>query len=282
MHAPIKRIRCGAHVRADFTDGILDLNHWQYWRWDSGVEVGLCPEGLRVQGTTQESTRAFSGLCSRQLYPADSVLICEMKVRSDLRQRGRIGAVVHLCNRLVGDDLVTLEIPDNNGEVTFGHHEGRLGWFRWYLDQSGGTSHKWRKGIEPFSPIGTEGQDFIPVRVSYSEPDGILTGHLRRSDNWVALGGPVRMRKVFSAVELKVDAAAEGLKVDVLFRNCRLFPQPARSPVRVYVGTHANPPAPLTDISVELLEPDRDRALSGGATDREGLAELSMDPDAIY
>jgi hypothetical protein len=90
------------------------------------------------------------------------------------------------------------------------------------------------------------------------------------------------MRKVFSAVELKVDAAAEGLKVDVLFRNCRLFPQPARSPVRVYVGTHANPPAPLTDISVELLEPDRDRALSGGATDREGLAELSMDPDAIY
>lgn len=115
LQAPVKRIQRGAFVADALTGQTVDFETWQFWRWDDGVRAEPTSEGLRVVGTTQEERRAFSGLVSRRLYPPDAVLICEVGVRCEMKQAGRLGAVVHLCNRLVGDDIVTLEIPDNNG-----------------------------------------------------------------------------------------------------------------------------------------------------------------------
>ncbi len=282
LQAPVKRIKQGAFVADALTGQTVDFETWQFWRWDGGVKVEPTGEGLRVVGTTQEETRAFSGLVSRQLYPPDAVLICEVGVRCEMKQAGRLGAVVHLCNRLVGDDIVTLEIPDNNGEITFGHFEGRVGWFRWYYDQSRKRSFKWFRGAKPAPLLGNERDSFVPVRVSYSEPERLLHASLLNGDAWMEIGEPVELRKIFSSIELKVDAAAKGLDVDVLFRNCRLFPHPARSPVGVYVGSHSNPPAPMAGVVVELIDAHPDRAVCSGTTDEEGLVELQMDPDSVF
>lgn len=94
------------------------------------------------------------------------------------------------------------------------------------------------------------------------------------------IGEPVALRKIFSSIELKVDAAAKDLAVGVLFRNCRLFPHPARSPVGVYVGSHSNPPVPMAGVTVELAHSDR--AICSGTTDEEGLMELQMGADSVF
>ena len=276
---PLKRIKCGAYVAASFQGEEIDFENWQFWRRDDGVQVENTRQGLRIFGTTQAERRAFSGLVSRKLYPADAVLICELKVCCDMRQAGTWGAVVHLCNRLVGDEIKTLEIPDNNGEITFAHFDGEVGWFRWYNNQTGGTFYKWRRDERPFPPLGIESDSFVTVRVSYSEPESLLSASLLKGDKWIEIGEPVRLKKVFSAIELKVDAQARGLNLDVLFRNCRLFPQPARSPLVLYIGSASKP---MKDVLVQLVDEKLKSVISSGTTDKEGLAQLPMNPDLIY
>jgi len=276
---PLKKIKCGAYVATSFQGEEIDFENWQFWRRDDGVKVESTRQGLRIFGTTEVPKRAFSGLVSRKLYPADAVLVCELKVSCDMRQAGTWGAVVHLCNRLVGDEIRTLEIPDNNGEITFAHFDSQIGWFRWYNDQSGGTFYKWRQGEKPFPPLGIESQSFVTVRVSYSEPESLFTASLLSGNKWIEVGEPVRLRKTFSAIELKLDAQAKGLNLDVLFRNCRLFPQPERAPLVLYIGS---PSKPAHGVFVQLVDENLGQVISSGTTDKEGLAQLSMEPDLIY
>jgi len=276
---PFKRIKCGAYVAQPFAGEEINFENWQFWRRDDGVKVETTPEGLRVYGTTQVPKRAFSGLVSKRLYPADAVLVCEVKVSCDMKQPGTWGAVVHLCNRLVGDEIQTLEIPDNNGEITLAHFAGEMGWFRWYNNQSGGTFYKWRQGEKSFPLLGSENTSFTTVRLSYSEPEALFVASLQSENKWVDIGTPVRLRKTFSAIELKIDAQAKGLKLDVLFRNCRLYPQPQRAPVVFYIG---RAPRPMQDVLVELVDENSGCVISSGSTDEDGLAHLPMKPDLAY
>jgi hypothetical protein len=247
---------------------------------DPAVAVCATARGLLVAGRSSLDRRAFSGLVSRRLYPADAVLICEVQVPMGTEQEGTYGAVVHLCNRLVGDEVKTPEIPDNNGELTFARFGEQVGWFRWYYDQCGDDFYKWRKGATPDSPpLGTEAEAFTTVRVEYSEPESLLSAALLDDGGWRRVGEPVKVRKFFSSVELKVDAQCSDLSVNALFRNCRMFPQPARHPLRVFVGAEDSP---ALDVEVRLLEARGERLLASGRTDEGGLAELALDPGLVF
>lgn len=276
--AKLTKIKSGAYAADPLTGGDINFDEWQFWRGDPAVEVKSTAGGLRVAGTSSVEERAFSGLVSRKLYPADAVLVCEVKVPMSMDQEGVYGTVVHLCNRLVGDDLKTLEIPDNNGEAAFARFEDRVGWFRWYYDQTGGNFFKWRKGAEPLPPMGREAGEFVAVRVAYSATDELLSAALLEGGEWKPVGAAVKLRKFFSSIELKIDAQAEGLALEALFRNCRLFPHPARTPLRLFVGQQD---APARNVPVELLS-EKGAALASGATDGEGLAELLLDPELVF
>ncbi|MCK4299929.1 MAG: hypothetical protein KAX80_10375, partial [Planctomycetes bacterium] len=128
----VRQLRCGAYVADSLCAGALDRSEWQTWLRDPAMKVEPTEEGLLIRGKTSIDKRAFTGLVSRRLYPADAVLVCEMKVPCDLSQPGTFGVVVHLCNRLVGDEVRTLEIPDNNSEITFGRMGQKVGWFHWW------------------------------------------------------------------------------------------------------------------------------------------------------
>jgi hypothetical protein len=276
---PLKRTKCGAYVAQAFAGEKINFEDWQLWRRDDGMQVETTPEGLRVYGTTEVPKRAFSGLVSKKLYPADAVLLCELKICCEMKQPGTWGAVVHLCNRLVGDEIQTLEIPDNNGEITFAHFVDRVGWFRWYNNQSGRSFYKWRQEEKISPPLGSENTTFTTVRLSYCEPEALFVASLQSENKWIEIGTPTRLRKTFSAIELKIDAQAEGMNLDVLFRNCRLYPQPERAPVGLYIG---RPPRPMQDVLVELVDENLGQVISSGTTDEDGIAHLPMKPDLVY
>jgi hypothetical protein len=165
-------------------------------------------------------------------------------------------------------------------EWQFWRFEDRVGWFRWYYDQTGGEFHKWKEGAEPDAPpLGTEAADFVTVRVEDSEPDSLLSAALLDDGGWRRVGEPVRVKKFFSAVELKVDAQRAGLSVNAIFRNCRMYPQPARNPLRAFVGKQD---APLRNAEVQLLEERGEKVLASGKTDDEGLVELTLNPELVF
>ncbi len=274
----VRQLRCGAYVADSLCAGAEDRSEWQTWLHDPAMKVEPTGEGLLIQGKTSIDKRAFTGLVSRRLYPADAVLVCEMKVPCDLSQPGTFGFVVHLCNRLVGDEVRTLEIPDNNSEITFGRMGEKVGWFHWWYDQTGGTFHKWDEDEEPRSPFGDEAERFHTVAVEYDEATRITRALLLTEAGWEQVGRDQRFRKLCSSIELKIDAQRAGLELALLLRNCRLFPHPARTPVTVYVGREATP---ARDAEVQLLD-EHGAELSRGATDEDGIAHLVLPADVCY
>jgi hypothetical protein len=272
-------VHSGAHVVASFVGQPINAHDWQPLHNDPAITVATTNEGLRIEGTTSREEVSFSGLASRHLYPADAELICEVKINCDMAQNGTYGAVVHLCNRLIGDEVRILEIPDNSGELDFGRFEGYTGWFGWYYDQTAGNFYTWQSGIRPRPSLGNEQDGFTTVRVSYSEPDHTLKRFLLHNGVWEPVGEPVVMRKVFSAVELKADAQAQGLDLDFTFRNCRLFPHPARNPVRLYVGAES---APCRSAMVEMVNPDTGTVIAAGIADSHGMVNLPLNPEGLY
>lgn len=166
----VTRLRCGAYVKSAFTGSGIDRSEWQTWRHDPAMKAGPTREGLLIHGTTSVPKRAFTGLVSRRLHPADAVLVCEMRVPCDLSQPGTYGFVVHLCNRLVGDEVRTHQLPDNNSEITFGRMGDKVGWFHWWFDQTGGTFHKWKAEEEPRPPTGRETDRFHTAALTCEEP----------------------------------------------------------------------------------------------------------------
>ena len=273
----VRQLRCGAYLADGLTGTSVDESEWQTWLTDPAMTVEPTEEGVLIHGTTSVDKRAFTGLVSRRLYPADAVLICEMKTPCDLGQEGTYGFVVHLCNRLVGDDVRTLEIPDNNSEITFGRMGERLGWFHWWFDQTGGTFHKWQPE-EPSMPFRSEAKQFHTVAVEYDEPSRTTRAFVMTSVARQQVGRDRCFRKMCSAIELKIDAQRAGLDLALLLRNCRLFPHPARTPVTVYVGREAEP-AP--GAQVQVLVPGSDLP-SAAAADDDGIAHLMFPADACY
>ncbi|KPJ49441.1 MAG: hypothetical protein AMJ38_03320, partial [Dehalococcoidia bacterium DG_22] len=273
----VTRLRSGAYV-ADTLAGETDWAEWQTWLFDPAMTVEATDEGLLIQGTTSLEKRAFTGLVSRRLYPPDAMLICEMKVPCDLTQSGTYGFVVHLCNRLVGDEVRTLQLPDNNSEITFGRMGEKLGWFHWWYDHSGVGFHKWAEEEEPRSPLGDEGQRFQTVAVEYDEPTRTTRAFLLTGGAWEQVGQDRSFRKLCSSIELKIDAQGSGLELALVLRNCRLFPHPARTPVTVYVGKTAQP---ARNAQVQLLDAGG-QPLASGTTDSDGVAELLLPVDACY
>ena len=274
----VVRLRGGAYLADALSAGAPDRSQWQGWLQDPGLRVEPGPQGLLIHGTTTVPKRAFTGLVSRRLYPADAVLVCEMKVPCDLSQPGTYGFVVHLCNRLVGDEVRTHQVPDNNSEITFGRMGDKLGWFHWWFDQTGGTFHKWKGEEESRPPTGRENQQFHTVAVHYDEPTQTTRALLLTEVGWEQVGRDRHLHKLCSAVELKVDAQRAGLELALLLRNCRLYPHPARTPVTVYVGREAEP---ASAARVSLLAPGG-RGLAEARTDADGVAHLLLPTEGCY
>lgn len=274
----VRRLRSGAYVADAFTGGVLDRAEWQLWRLDPAVTVEPTAGGLLISGTTSVDKRAFSGLVSRRLYPADAVLACEVRVPSDLSQPGTYGFVVHLCNRLVGDEVRTLEIPDNNSEIAFGRMGEAVGWFHWWYNQTGGTFYKWQ-AEEPARPaFGDEAERWHTVAVEYDEPTRTSRAWLWTESGWEQVGRDRQFRKLCSSIELKIDAQRTGLTLAFLLRNCRLYPHPARTPVTVYVGGQS---APARAAGVSLLSSEG-KVLAQAEADADGIAHLLLPADACY
>jgi hypothetical protein len=260
------------------TGGTLNRAEWQPWRLDPAVAVEPTAGGLLISGTTSVEKRAFSGLVSRRLSPADAVLACDVRVPSDLSQQGTYGFVVHLCNRLVGDEVRTLEIPDNNSEIAFGRMGERVGWFHWWYDQTGGTFHKWQAEEEARRPFGDEGERWHTVAVEYDEPTRTSRAWLWTDARWEQVGRDRRFRKLCSSIELKIDAQRAGLSLAFLLRNCRLYPHPARTPVTVYVGGQS---APARGATVSLLSGEG-VILGHAQADGDGIAHLLLPAVTCY
>ena len=270
-------VKSGAYLVESFLDDGIDMSKWQFWLMDPSMRIEMGQGFLHIYGKTSVGKRAFTGLTTRQLYPADAMLITEMSMPCKYDQRGTFGFVTHLCNRLLGDEVKTLSIPDNNCEVTFGHMDEKLGWFFWWYNHSGREFHKWVKEEEPLKPFGDEDSAFRTVRLSYDVETRELEGAILDGDGWIRIGRPVRFLKLFSSIELKIDAQAEGLDLDLRVRNCRLFPSPRRNPVKVFVGG----PSPKVGVVVELLDLD-DRPLAKSEVNSDGLAIIHLPPDADF
>jgi len=270
-------VKSGAYLTESFRDSGIDLSKWQYWLWDSSMKVEAKQGFLNIYGTTSVEKRAFTGLVSRRLYPADATLITEMCMPCDFERGGTYGFVSHLCNRLTGDEVKTLSIPDNNCEVTFGRMDDKLGWFFWWYDQSGGNFHKWVREEEPLRPFSDENSEFRTVRVSYDASTRESKGAILEGDRWIVLGRPVKFLKLFSAIELKIDAQTKNLDLDVRFRNCRLFPNPTNNPLEVYVRK----PSLRHVAVVELCDLD-DRPLGKSEVNSDGLAVLRLPVEASF
>jgi hypothetical protein len=276
--AKVRQLRWGAYVADAFTGGSLERAEWQPWRLDPAVGVEPTPAGLLISGTTSAAKRAFSGLVSRRLYPADAVLACDVRVPSDLSQPGTYGFIVHLCNRLVGDDVKTTEIPDNNSEVAFGRMGERVGWFHWWYDQTASTFHKWIAEEPVRTPFGDEAERWHTVAAEYDEPTSTSRAWLWTEAGWEQVGRDRRFRKLCSSIELKIDAHQAGLALAFLLRNCRLYPHPARTPVTVYVGRES---APAVGAKLSLLDGEG-KARARAEADADGIAQLFLPVAACY
>jgi len=270
-------IKSGAYLLEGFLSDRIDMSKWQFWLMDPSMHIEMGQGFLHIYGKTSVDKRAFTGLTTRQLYSADAMLITEMSIPCNYDQEGTFGFVTHLCNRLLGNEVQTLSIPDNNCEVTFGRMGEKLGWFFWWYNHSGGEFHKWVKEEKPLKPFGDEGSAFRTVRLSYDVVTRELEGAVLDGDRWIRVGRPVRFLKLFSSIELKLDAQARGLDLDIHFRNCRLFPNPKRNPVKVFVGD----PSPKTGAAVELLDLGG-RLLAKSKVDSDGLAFLHLPADANF
>ena len=276
--AKVRQLRWGAYVADAFTGGALDRAQWQTWRFDPAVAVEPTAGGLLISGTTSAAKRAFSGLVSRRLYPADAVLACDVRVPSDLSQRGTYGFIVHLCNRLVGDEVKTTEIPDNNSEVAFGRMGEKVGWFHWWYDQTASTFHKWIAEEPVRAPFGDEAERWHTVAAEYDEPTRTSRAWLWTGAGWEQVGRDRQFRKLCSSIELKIDAQGAGLTLAFLLRNCRLYPHPARTPVTVYVGRES---VPAAGAKLSLVDAEG-KALARAEADADGIAQLLLPMDACY
>ncbi|RLF13561.1 MAG: hypothetical protein DRN06_08455 [Thermoprotei archaeon] len=270
-------IKSGAYLTESFKGREIDLSKWQFWRMDPSMEVEVGEGFLHIHGTTSKDVRSFTGLTTRRLYPADAVLIVEMSMPCDYDQEGTFGFVAHLCNRVLGDEIKILSIPDNNCEVTFGRMGEKLGWFFWWLNHMSGEFHKWIRDEEPLEPFGDEAVSFRTVRLSYDAETNLLEGSILEGGKWIRIGRPVRFQKHFSSIELKIDAQARGLDLDLRFRNCRLFPNPRRNPLRVFVGD----PSPKVGATVELLDMDG-QVISRSGVNPDGLAVLHLPEEGNF
>lgn len=269
-------IKPGVYIADSFLGDHIDMSKWQFWLNDPSMRIHAGQGSLRIFGTTSVDERAFTALTTRQLYPADAMLIAEMSMPCNYEQSGTYGFVTHLCNRLCGDEIQTLSIPDNNSEVTFGRMKEKLGWFFWWFDD-GTEFHKWVEGEEPLKPFGDENSTFHTVRASYDIVTRELEGAVLEGDRWIIIGRPVRFLKLFSAIELKIDAQVKGLGLEVRFRNCRLFPHPNRNPAIVFLGGHSQEDGAevkIVDLNGKLLAKSK--------ANSDGLAFLNLPTDACF
>jgi len=273
----MKLVKSGAYLVESFTGNEIDQSKWQRWLMDPSMHVEIGDRFLHIYGTTSMDKRAFTGLTTRQLYPADAMLMTEMSMPCRYDQRGTwFGFVTHLCNRVLGDEVRMLSIPDNNCEVTFGRMGEKLGWFFWWFDHGRGEFHKWVDD-EPLKPFGDENSAFHTVRLSYDVVTRELEAGILDGGRWIRVGKPVRFLKLFSSIELKIDANAKALNLDVRFRNCRLFPNPKRNSVKVFVGD----PSPRTGAIVELCDLDG-KLITKSEVNSDGLATLNLSIDANF
>jgi len=269
-------IKSGAYFVDSFLGDQIDMSKWQFWLNDPSMHVHVRQGSLCISGTTSVAERAFTALTTRRLYPADAMLIAEVTMPCDYEQSGTYGFVTHLCNRLCGDEIQTLSIPDNNSEVTFGRMREKLGWFFWWFDD-GREFHKWVEGEEPLKPFGDESSTFHTVRASYDIATRELEGAILNGDRWMRIGRQVRFLKLFSAIELKIDAQAKGLELEVRFRNCRLFPHPNHNPVIVFVDDRSrkdDAEVRIVNLSGELLAKSK--------ANSDGLIFLGLPMDSCF
>jgi len=269
-------IKSGAYLVDGFLGDRIDMSKWQFWLNDPSMRVHARQGSLCICGTTSVAERAFTALTTRRLYPADAMLMAEVTMPCNCEQVGTYGFVTHLCNRLCGDEIQTLSIPDNNSEVTFGRMREKLGWFFWWFND-GTEFHKWVEGEEPLRPFGDEGSAFRTVRASYDIVTRELEGAVLEGGRWMGIGRQVRFLKFFSAIELKIVAQAKGLELEVHFRNCRLFPHPAHNPVRVFVG------GPSRKGNTEARIVNRNgKSLVRSRANADGLIFLGLPLDACF
>ncbi len=270
----MKLVKSGAYIADRLSP--IDWREWQTWLQDPAMRIEAANGFLRIFGVTSKGKRCFTGLVSRRLHPAGTVLMVEIRAPYGVSQPGRYGFVAHLCNRLVGDHVKTLGIPDNNCEVALGRVAGKAGWFFWYNNHMKKVFYKWVKEASPLPLFGDEEELFRLVRISYNPGDRLAVAAVFNGSGWIRLGS-VKMHKHFSAVELKIDASTPGLGLEAHFRNCRLFPHPLLEPVKVFVGD----PRPLVKAEVLLRSADG-RVVSKGIVGEDGVAKLWLPPEAVY
>jgi hypothetical protein len=115
----------------------------------------------------------------------------------------------------------------------------------------------------------------------------VSQNYLVRAGAWQPVGPPHRIKMNHSHVELKVDVAVPGVRVEVDFDDVRLYPGSSRHPMTIVVDspfdrTRTRPAYPIENLKVRLVEPDSKQLLGEGLTDEGGQAQVTLRADVIF
>lgn len=270
----MQRIQSGAYLTEDFSQG-LNEEIWQVERQDSAMKVEVEDGSLRLRGRARSITHAMTGLATRRFFPPDVALLAEMRVPTDMNQIGTFGFGVHLASPMVRSDAHGLQ---TDSDVLFGRYAGQVGWFTGWFDLLrdaffGGSSMDTR-----VPPFGDEATEYRTIRITYSEPARRLEVSLYNRGEWIEIGATTRSLKMFVSVELKMEAQAAGLDLETQFRNVRLFPNPARHPLRVLVPASAG----QIGATALLTDTDSERVIAEGIIGSDRMAYLPLPTDAVF
>jgi hypothetical protein len=272
----MQQVGSGAYLADDFSEG-LDERTWRVVRPDPGLEIGVEDGCLRIWGRTTVPARCVTAVSSRWLYPSDSMCLVDMYAPTSMTQPGTYGFGVHLAGRLTGDGAEPVG-GSGGADVLFARMAGRVGWFH----GDAGDARIPLLGGHPSPALipaaGDETTTFRTVRVAYTEGGHLLETSVLHGTEWIWVGQTRRLLKTVVAATLQVEAAGAGLALDVRFRNVRLFPHPARHPVRVVLGRGRV--ERRLRVALSALEARENRL--DAVMDEPDTALLSLPGDALF
>src|SRR5262249_30795927 len=151
----------------------------------------------------------YAGVLSTYFRETDVVVSALIRVATPFDKTGRVRHLVHLC---------TGDWPDFFTEIDFGKVDaGPPRWHSAYLDRIWEYSG-YGKYVNPTLPAtGKESTDWHQIVIVHDGTTHAAQNYLIQAGTWNPVGPPHKIKMNHSHVELKVDVAVSGVRVEVDF-----------------------------------------------------------------
>jgi hypothetical protein len=212
----------------------------------------------------------FTGVVSRKrVSPADAILVARMKVPRGLRASGGLERyMVHFCGAT----------PDYFTEVVFGRdRDGRRGWSFLAGSQFGHNTDYTPTPVGEWDP-----SEYQLVKIDYDVSRQVSSAHVwsRPGRAWRSIGTPQKVFLSSVQVELKVNLPQDGIKIEAMFDDCRLYPRPETAPVRILVYKYPHPGFVFPGATVTVRH--QGETLGSCVTDGDGICSIRLPSHLTY